>query len=75
MVVNMSIAESDLGKLQVLTAQQISYYEINAGPGGIWKREWYESNKPEFKGYQFHLKSVIQDEKGYYYLTITKPSN
>ena len=69
----MSIAESDLGKLQVLTAEQISRFEINAGPGGTWKREWYESNRPEYTGYQFHLQSVIQDEKGYYYLTITKP--
>jgi hypothetical protein len=69
----MSIADSDLGKLQVLTAEQISIYQINAGPGGTWKRDWYESNRLELKGYQFHLQSVIQDEKGYYYLTITKP--
>lgn len=68
----MSIADSDLGRLQVLTAEQISYYQINAGPGGTWKRDWYESNRPELRGYQFHLKSVVQDEKGYYYLTITK---
>jgi hypothetical protein len=69
----MSIADSDLGKLQVLTAEQIRIYQINAGPGGTWKRDWYESNRLELKGYQFHLQSVIQDEKGYYYLTITKP--
>lgn len=67
-----SINNSDLGRLQVLTAEQISPYQINAGPGGTWKRDWYESNRPELAGYQFHLKSVIADEKGYYYLTITK---
>jgi len=66
------IAPSDLGILRALTAEQISTYRINAGPGGIWNRLWYESSLPELTDYQFHLRNVVQDELGLYYLTITK---
>ncbi len=66
------IPDSLLGVEQRLTAEQISYYKINAGPGGTWVREWYVSVRPEFTGYRFYLRTVVSDEKGYYYVTIRK---
>lgn len=67
-----SIPDSELGLLRALTADQISLYKINAGPGGSWNRLWYESDLPELRNYQFHLRNVVQDELGLYYLTITR---
>ena len=67
-----SIPDKVLGKEQRLTAVQISHYCIYAGPGGTWKREWYKSDLAEYADYRFHLRSVIADENGYYYLTICK---
>jgi hypothetical protein len=67
-----SIADSELGILRALTAEQISLYKIDAGPGGSWNRLWYESSLPELRNYQFHLRNVVQDELGLYYLTITR---
>ena len=66
------IPDSELGILRALTAEQISLYRIDAGPGGSWNRLWYESSLPELRDYQFHLRNVTQDELGLYYLTITK---
>jgi hypothetical protein len=67
-----SIADSELGILRALTAEQISIYKIDAGPGGSWNRLWYESSLPELRNYQFHLRNVVQDELGLYYLSITR---
>lgn len=61
-----------LGKEQRLTAVQISHYQINAGPGGSWVHDWYESARPEYRDYRFHLRAVIADSEGYYYVTIQK---
>ncbi len=66
------IPDSLLGVERRLTAEQISYYKINAGPGGTWVREWYESVRPELAGYRFYLRGVMRDVNGYYYLTIRK---
>jgi hypothetical protein len=65
-----TIPESLIGMEQKLTADQISMYKIIAGPGGTWVREWYVSARPELSDYRFYLRSVVMDEKGYYYLTI-----
>jgi hypothetical protein len=64
------IPDSLIGVEQKLTANQISRYEIHAGPGGTWVCEWYASARPELSDYRFYLRSVVMDEKGYYYLTI-----
>ncbi len=69
------IPDTLLGVEQRLTAEQISYYKINAGPGGTWVREWYESTRLEFAAYRFYLRSVVRDENGYYYLTITRDTD
>jgi len=66
------IPDSELGILRALTAEEISVYQIDAGPGGTWNRLWYESARPELRDYQFHLRNVTADELGLYYLTITK---
>ena len=67
-----NILDSELGILRALTADQISIYKIDAGPGGSWNRLWYKSSLPELNNYQFHLRNVVQDELGLYYLTITR---
>jgi hypothetical protein len=69
------IPETLLGIEQRLTAIQISYYKINAGPGGTWVREWYASAEPEFSNYRFYLRSVVADSNGYYYLTIHRDTD
>lgn len=69
---NVRIPDSELGILRALSAEQISVYKIDAGPGGTWNRLWYASSLPELCDYQFHLRNVTQDELGLYYLTITK---
>lgn len=66
------ISANLLGIERRLTAQEIMVYKINAGPGGTWVREWYESDIAELREYRFHLRSVVMDNEGYYYLTICK---
>ena len=65
-----AIPESLIGVEQKLTADQISKYQIIAGPNGSWVREWYPSARNEFAEYRFYLRSVVMDSNGYYYLTI-----
>ena len=68
-----SITSSILGVERRLTANEITPYQIYAGPGGTWQREWYYSQLPELSEYRFYLRSVIGDRDGFYYLTITRP--
>ena len=67
-----TIPENILGIERELTANEISIYNIYAGPGGSWDREWYSSDIQYLRNYRFYLRSKIQDNNGFYYLTITK---
>jgi hypothetical protein len=68
----MLIPDSILNKERALTADEISIYRIDAGPGGISTAEWHPSFLLELYQYQFRVRFPIMDEHRLYYLTIRK---
>ena len=71
-MVIITIPDSILGIERTLTASEISIYDIDAGPLGTRRAEFYPSARPELRAYQFYLRSVIMDSNNLYYLTIRK---
>jgi hypothetical protein len=66
------IPDAILDMERVLTAAEISIYNINAGPGGSLVARFYRSAHPDLHQYRFYIRSVISDTRGLYYLTIRK---
>ena len=71
-MVIITIPDSILGVERTLTASEISIYDIDAGPLGTRRAEFYPSARPELRAYHFYLRSVIMDSNNLYYLTIRK---
>jgi len=71
-MVIITIPDSILGIERTLTASEISIYDIDAGPLGTRRAEFYPSARPELRAYHFYLRSVIMDSNNLYYLTIRK---
>lgn len=70
-----SIPDGVLGMKRLLTANEISIYNINCGPGGSWNKGQggtFKSDIPELAKYNFIMKSCGMDTRGLYELTITK---
>jgi len=68
----MQIPDAILNKERALTADEISIYKIDAGPGGSSTAEWHTSFLLDFYQYQFRVRSPVMDSHKLYYLTIRK---
>lgn len=68
------IPDAILDQERALTAAEIAVYNIDAGPGGSLVAPYYRSAHADLSRYRFHVRSVVADQRGLYYLTIRTDS-
>ena len=71
------IPDALIGLTRRLTANEISIYMIDCGPGGLLQgqQEYYSSGNPGLAAYVFRLPSCVMDGDGLYTVTIYKAND